>query len=134
MYNILLCIGAYVTAGPSTAPPKLTVKSVGPTSITYSWKKVNCWHQNGPIIGYRVQLFHHESLLFEETLQGANTTTFTADNLLQCKHTYSVSVAAVNEAGIGILSQRLSPSGRYYTYLHFRKLCIKISIYVTVLK
>lgn len=92
---------------PSAPPSDLQSISVTPNSITYQWKEVQCCAQNGPILGYQIQVFQSGVIQHQSTLLGSQSTTYTITNFRYCQRSYSFSVAAVNEAGVGVQTKPL---------------------------
>ena len=90
-------------AGPGTYPPGLTALLTESTWIKFSWRKLPCVKQNGPITGYRFELYRDHEKVLSGTLPGADSTEFTAD-CLKPDAQYKFRVAAVNDAGTGDFS------------------------------
>ena len=64
--------------------------------VTFQWKELECYEENGPIIGYHYRLYHNLFHYSEGIVQGNITTlTLTYENM------EAFSVAAINEAGFG---------------------------------
>ena len=91
------------TVGPSAPPIDVTADGSSIT-ITVEWGEVPCIHQNGAITGYSVQYGVEGSGNTETmTVSGASTTQTTISGLMSST-TYSIQVAAVNDAGTGVYS------------------------------
>ena len=93
---------------PSVPPSSVTVTGVTSSTISVQWGSVPCIHQNGDITGYSVQ---YEVMGSGNTqtmnVTGPDVTEATLSNLT-ASTTYSVQVAAVNSAGIGVFSNNQS--------------------------
>ena len=91
--------GVFSTA--PTGPPTSITTSSTPTTITVEWGEVECIHRNGDITGYSVRVVTSSEGgrvisvgdLRQATISGLSPFT-----------EYIVSVAAVNNAGIGVYS------------------------------
>ena len=74
------------------------------STITVQWGSVPCIHQNGNITGYSVQYEVNGSGNTQTVnVNGAGVTEATLSNLT-ASTTYSVQVAAVNDADYGVFS------------------------------
>ena len=93
---------------PSAAPTDVAVSFNSSTSITVQWGSVPCIHQNGEITGYSVQ---YVALVRSETgfvvASGDSSGGTTTISGLTRQTMYTVQVAAVNSAGIGVYSTPL---------------------------
>ena len=67
-----------------------------PSTVTFQWKELDCYEENGPITGYQYRAYYGLFNSIENVLDN-NTTmvTLPSENML------SLSVAAMNEVGIG---------------------------------
>ena len=67
-----------------------------PSTVTFRWKELDCYEENGPITGYQYRAYYGLFNSIENVLDN-NTTmvTLPSENML------SLSVAAMNEVGIG---------------------------------
>ncbi|CAI8028414.1 Receptor-type tyrosine-protein phosphatase S, partial [Geodia barretti] len=91
-------------AAPPAPPSDVTVTDVTSSTITVQWGEVPCIHQNGAITGYSVQYGVMGSGSTQiVTVDGATMTETTIENLTPST-TYSIEVAAVNNAGTGVYS------------------------------
>ena len=74
------------------------------SSITIQWGAVPCIHRNGDITGYSVQY----GVLGNESTQtmSVSRTSASITGLIEST-TYTIEVAAVNDAGIGVYSEPL---------------------------
>ena len=91
---------------PSAAPTSVHTSDVTFFSITIHWEGVNCIHQNGHITGYSVRYWVQRSSTHTLNVSGGTTTAFTLTGLSNST-TYSIDVAAVNNAGIGRYSDSI---------------------------
>ena len=75
-----------------------------PSSITVQWGAVNCAHHNGDITGYSLQygVVGSGSRVII-SISGGSVTEATLSSL-RSSTPYSIQVAAVNSAGIGVYS------------------------------
>ena len=91
-----------VLSAPTAAPPSVTTSNPSSSTISVQWGSVPCIHQNGDITGYSVQ---YEVMGSGDTqtmpVSGAATTQTTISGLTPST-TYSIEVAAVNNAGTGV--------------------------------
>ena len=93
-YNfVFLCI---IFTEPSGYPSELQIIMQTSLTVTFQWKALECYEENGPIIGYHYRayqdLFH-----YDEGTANWNATTIS----LISSNLKSFSLAAMNEAGIG---------------------------------
>jgi len=91
---------------PSAAPTSVHTSNVNVSSITVQWGEVDCIHQNGNITGYSVRYWVQRSSTHTLNISGGATTAFTLTGLSNST-TYSIDVAAVNNAGIGKYSEAI---------------------------
>ena len=92
---------------PSAAPTSVSVSGVTSSSITVQWGAVDCIHRNGDITGYSVQYGVVGSGSTQTmSVSGGSVTEATISSLMSST-TYSIQVAAVNSAGIGVYSDLL---------------------------
>ena len=96
-----------VPPAPSAAPGYVSVSKLNSSNITFYWGTVPCIHRNGDITGYSVQY----GVVGSESIQtmpvsGASTTEASITGLVEST-TYTIEVAAVNDAGIGVYSEPL---------------------------
>ena len=74
------------------------------SSITVQWGAVDCIHHNGNITGYSVRYGVQGSESTQTvSVSGGSVTEATISSLMPST-TYSIQVAAVNSAGIGVYS------------------------------
>ena len=90
--------------GPSAAPTSVSVSEVTSSAITIQWWAVDCIHRNGDITGYSVRYGVQGSGTTQiESVSGGGATQTTISGLTQST-TYSIEVAALNNAGTGVYS------------------------------
>ena len=89
---------------PSAAPTSVSVFTVTSSSITVQWGAVDCIHHNGDITGYSVRYGVQGSGSTQTmNVSGGSVTEATISSLMPST-TYSIHVAAVNSAGVGVYS------------------------------
>ena len=95
-------------SAPQDSPENLEAEFIAQTrSIELSWSEVECAHQNGPILGYRVRRHGSSPVpVMYEILGERNTRLRVLDNI-HPNQPYMFSVAAFNNAGIGVFSEEL---------------------------
>ena len=100
----MCCVGLF--AAPS-GPPTSVITTSTFTSITVQWGPVDCIHRNGDITGYSVQYGVVGSGSTQTmSVLGGSVTEATISSLMSST-TYSIQVAVVNNAGIGVYSDLL---------------------------
>ena len=88
----------------SDAPAFVSVSEVKSSTITVQWGAVDCIHHNGVITGYSVQYGVQGSGSTQTmNVSGGGVTEATISSLMPST-TYSIQVAAVNSAGVGVYS------------------------------
>ena len=100
-----------IPAAPSAAPTSVRISNVTSSNITVQWGTVDCIHRNGDITGYSVQYGVVGSGRTQDMSVSGNSTVISS--LMSSWTTnFSVQVAAVNSAGIGVYSEPawISPS------------------------
>ena len=91
---------------PSAAPTSVSVpeEHVTSSTITVQWGAVDCIHHNGDITGYSLRYGVQGSGSTQtRDVSGGSVTEATISSLMPST-TYSIQVAAVNSAGIGVYS------------------------------
>ena len=96
---------------PSAAPASVNVSALNYSSIIVHWRTVDCVQRNGDITGYLVRYWEVEGGGREgesdtKTAPGDETRRITLTGLAPLTE-YSVEVAAVNRAGVGVYSSLL---------------------------
>ena len=81
---------------PSVYPSEVRIIMQTSLTVTFQWKALECYEENGPIIGYHYRAYQ-DLLHYDEGIVNWNVTTatFISSDL------NSFSLAAMNEAGIG---------------------------------
>ena len=98
----------YFYTAPSAAPTSVILSAVTFSSITVQWGAVDCIHHNGDITGYSVQYgVQGNGNAQYLNIPGGSVTEATISSLMPST-TYSIQVAAVNSAGIGVYSTSYS--------------------------
>ena len=92
---------------PSASPKDVRVCRKTQSSVTIIWKEVDCDHTNGLIVGYQINLYLSAYKMREEFVEGSDSRRYRLENMTFCKHLYSVAVAAVNQAGVGLFTDRI---------------------------
>ena len=87
------------STAPGAPPPDVTAKAVSYDTIQVAWGELPCVEHNGLITGYVVQVSLDGEVVSTTDSVGSSTAT-TLTSLLPLR-TYSVSVAAATEQGIG---------------------------------
>ena len=85
----------------------MSVSEVTSSSITVQWGAVDCIHRNGDITGYSVRYGVQGSVSTQTVSVSGGGATMTTVSGLESSTTYSIEVAAVNSAGIGVYSTPL---------------------------
>lgn len=112
-------------SGPSSSPSVIKIKEITRKRATVIWNQLPCYHRNGQITGYKIQLYmekcENESLkLLEEVVNNQYVTSYHLRSLTP-NTDYCVQLAVVNAAGVGPHSEPIhfSTRGRkpctYYT-------------------
>ena len=99
------CIGVFIPPVPSAPPDSVSISEVTSSSITVQWEMVPCIHHNGDITGYSVQYTGGGSTQ-TVSVSGESTTEATITELT-ASTSFSVGVAAVNDAGTGPYSSAM---------------------------
>ena len=99
---------------PSAPPDSVRLSIVSSTAITVQWEMVPCIHRNGDITGYSVQYTEGGSIQ-TVSVTGGDATMTTIEGLRPAT-TYSIVMAAVNDAGTGDYSDPMiiqTPESKY---------------------
>ena len=100
----------YSLADPTMAPRKVKILTIKKTEAVLSWKSIPCPHQNGRILHYLIRydyVFPSGIMVEMESRTLGNIMRITLTDL-RPNTDYSVRVAGVNHAGIGIFSLPLA--------------------------
>ena len=89
---------------PSAAPTFVSVSEVTFSSITVQWGAVDCIHRNGDITGYSVRYGIQGSGSTQTVSVSGGGAMQTTISGLASSTTYSIEVAAVNNAATGLYS------------------------------
>ena len=93
-----------IPPAPSAGPTSVRESAVTSSSITVQWGAVDCIHHNGDITGYSVRYgVQGNGSTQTVSVSGGSVTEATISSLMSST-TYSIQVAAVNSAGIGVYS------------------------------
>ena len=82
--------------GPSGYPSELQVISQTSSVVSFQWKELECYEQNGPITGYNYRVYYNLSYHTEGEVDRNTTMVTLLHNNMQ-----GFSVAAMNKAGMG---------------------------------
>ena len=93
-----------IPPAPSAAPTSVSVPDVTSSNITVQWGAVDCIHHNGDITGYSVRYGVQGSGSTQTRDVSGGDTRQTTISGLNPSTNYSIQVAAVNSAGIGVYS------------------------------
>ena len=93
---------------PSAAPTSVRESEVTSSSITVQWGAVDCIHHNGDITGYSVQYGVEGSGSTQTRDVSGGDTRQTTISGLSAATVYTVEVAAVNSADIGVYSDPIT--------------------------
>ena len=83
-------------SAPSAPPEHVFILNATLHTITVGWSEVPCTHRNGYITGYHIVYF--SDAMYDFNVSGNSVTI----SDLQSDTEYSISVAAVNDAGVGV--------------------------------
>ena len=88
-------------AAPFAAPTSVRVSGAASSNIIVQWGAVDCIHRNGDITGYSVRYGEVESGSTQTVSVSGGSVTISN---LTLSTNYTIQVAAVNSAGIGVYS------------------------------
>ena len=108
---------------PSTPPIGVNVSNTTSSSISVQWGPVVCIQRNGNIIGYLVRYRVEGTWSYQIMSVSGGDTTETTITGLDAGTTYSIEVAAVNNAGTGKYNLPISVTtqGTVFIKYHFSK-------------
>ena len=116
---------------PSAPPTNISATDVTFFSITVQWGPLECIHHNGNITGYSVRYGVRGSKSTETVSISGGTRTETTISELDIDSDYSIEVAAVSNAGIGVYSVPIisTTSGKdsWHCSIKFVKYQLKMS-------
>ena len=119
-----------IPPAPSAAPTSVRESGVTSSSIIVQWGAVNCIDRNGNITGYSVRYgVQGSGSTLTRDVSGGSVTEATISSLMPST-TYSIQVAAVNSAGIGVYSDPIiamtgKSSNKMSPYCHALYFCWK---------
>ena len=93
----------YTFAVPSAAPSQVSVSQVTLSTIIVQWEDVECIHRNGNITGYSVLVVASSVMDMVINVGNVKQATILLSELTPFTE-YTISVAAVNTAGMGVYS------------------------------
>ena len=93
----------FPTGSPSGAPLLNVPVLINSTAISLSWDEVNCTDRNGVITGYNIRWFNTDEGV-QSTVNNSGATGITITGLTEFR-LYNISVAAMNNNGVGPYSQ-----------------------------
>ena len=99
---LICCVLLVLSAAPSGPPTSVSTTSTS-TTITVQWGAVDCIHRNGEITDYSVRYGVHGSAVRVKMVSGGDARQITLYGLTPSTE-YTIEVAAVNNAGIGVYS------------------------------
>ena len=123
-----------IPPAPSAAPTSVRISDGTSSNITVQWGAVDCIDRNGDITGYSVRYGVQGNRNTQYlNVSGGSITEATISSLMPST-TYSIQVAAVNSAGIGVYSGTVKTDGESYqmeydqpvTYQHLVPLTTKV--------
>ena len=108
----------YIITEPTKAPRNVQVKSIQPTAASLKWKSIQCHYKNGKIERYLIRYDHVKivegSVIQEYAQTAGNIKRFVLHDLIP-NTKYSVRVAGISAAGIGVYSRPIgfvTPGGK----------------------
>ena len=110
---------------PSASPTDINIYNVTSSSITLSWLPVDCKNRNGNITGYSMR--YGSAANQTENFSGGSTTEATITGL-DAATNYSIEVAAVNSAGIGVYSAAIYNITLGIIFMHYLTLLVTFYI------
>ena len=69
--------------------------------ITFSWKELDCEEWNGALAGYEIKLYYEDEVHTERVVEFVTTFTIQPNSMLKFSFPKAISVAAINEVGVG---------------------------------
>ena len=95
---------------PNGVPLNLTISTISSTSITVTWRDIDCLGRNGDIIAYDLIVVYYREVDRALIMQNISSlqTTYTIDRLLPLTE-YRFQVAGVNINGYGIYTDFIGP-------------------------
>ena len=93
----------FCLAGVSGFPQDLKQISNDPKTgtIVFSWEKIACEHINGVLLGYEVKVYFDEHIHIQRLIESVTTYTVSPQWKPKFSRPKAISVAAINEIGVG---------------------------------
>ena len=110
MFCIIILFDTYILLypAPSAPPTDVLVSDKNSSTITMRWSPVKCIHRNADVTGYSVRYrIQGNGSIQTVNVIGEDITDMSISGL-KSSTTYSIEVAAVNSAGIGMYSNPLN--------------------------
>ena len=92
-----------ISSAPNGFPTSLSVESVNISLYNISWNQINCYQRNGHITSYII-LISRDDIEFNIS----STTVYILTSDLVLGKVYNISVAGVNDIGMGPFSEPVS--------------------------
>ena len=136
MFCIYYLIYILLYPAPSAPPTDVQISDKNSSTITMRWSPVKCIHRNGDVTGYSVRYRIQGNGSIQTVNVIGEDSTDKSISGLKSSTIYSIEVAAVNIAGIGMYSNPLnvttSVTGNFFQlkrdkYIQYN-LCISILI------
>ena len=89
-------------------PSDILISDQNYSTITIHWRPGKCAHSNGDVTGYSVRYGIQGNGSIQMVIVSGKDSTNTSISGLKSSTTYSIEVAAVNSAGIGMYSNPLN--------------------------
>ena len=99
---------SFILPVPTASPSSVSILDATFTTIAVKWSRVDCIHRNGNITGYSVRYGVQGSGSTQIVNISGGATTETTISGLTPSTSYSLAVAAVNSAGIGVYTDLLN--------------------------
>ena len=99
----------YLYIAPSAAPRDFTSHTVASTSISLTWKNIDCIQRNGVLTGFDIKYYRQvDGALATTIVGGSDTTSYTVGDLFPYSE-YWFHIAAVNSEGLGPYNAFIGP-------------------------
>ena len=102
--HLLSMVSLTTFSGPSVYPANLRVRRVMSNSLTFAWDKLDNDQLGLPITGYQYKLYTQQL----PNLKGRISKFATSHTVLFSERPYAISLAAINEGGVGEASPLVS--------------------------
>ena len=70
--------------------------------ITFSWEEIECEQRNGALLGYEINLHYDEIVHTVKVFKPITAFTIPPLFITQSRYPNAISVAAINQVGVGI--------------------------------